>query len=202
MFTFLDPFSVLQSPTLKAAPIIFFAAKKKGTFFMANEKSPINVKKLGHVVYSVSNMERSMKFWTEIMGFKFSDRNEHGMVFFRNATDHHTVALMEAKEKNELPKRGQLGFDHMAFEVATVSELFKIRDFLKAQGVKITYEGRRGPGGNPGVEFLDPDGYQIEIYSAMDQVGTDGRSRPANEWRRATTLEEAVKHPLPNAEYH
>jgi len=90
----------------------------------------------------------------------------------------------------------------MALEVATVSELFKIRDFLKSKGVTIFYEGRRGPGGNPGLEFYDPDGYKIEIYSAMDQVGTDGRSRPASEWSRATTLEEAVSNPLPGAEYH
>lgn len=169
---------------------------------MADEKTPVKIKKIGHVVYAVSDMERSAKFWTEIMGFKFSDRNEHGMMFFRNGTDHHTVALVQAKEKNDLPKRGQLGFDHFALEVATVSELFKIRDFLKARGVPITYEGRRGPGGNPGVEFLDPDGYQIEIYAAMDQIGTDGRSRPASEWKRATTLEDAVANPLPGADYH
>ncbi len=169
---------------------------------MADEKTPIRIKKIGHVVYAVSDLVRSMKFWTEIMGFKFSDRNEHGMVFLRNATDHHTVALIQAKEKNELPKRGQVGFDHFALEVATVSELFKIRDFLKSKGVTIIYEGRRGPGGNPGVEFLDPDGYQIEIYAAMDQIGTDGKSRPAAEWKRATTLEEAVANPLPRAEYN
>ena len=169
---------------------------------MAEEKSPIKIKKIGHVVLNVSDIERSSKFWTEIMGFKFSDRNEIGMVFFRNSTDHHTVALLQAKEKTELPKRGQVGFDHMALEVATVSELFKIRDFLKAKGVEIFYEGRRGPGGNPGVEFYDPDGYKIEIYAAMDQVGTDGKSRPANEWKRATTLEEAVENPLAGTEYN
>src|SRR4029453_13758111 len=128
------------------------------------------------------------------MGFKFSDKNEHGMAFFRTSTDHHTVALV--------PTQGPVGFYHMALEVATVSELFKIRDFLKSKGVTIFYEGRRGPGGNPGLEFYDPDGYKIEIYSAMDQIGTDGKSRPANEWSRATTLEEAVNNPLPNAEYH
>ena len=168
---------------------------------MADEQSPIKINKIGHVVYTVSDLERTSKFWTEVMGFKFSDRNEAGMVFFRNSTDHHTVALMQAKENTPLPKRGQLGFDHFALEVAAVSELFKIRDFLRAKGVTITYEGRRGPGGNPGVEFLDPDGYQIEIYASMDQIGPDDKSRPANEWRRATTLEEAVANPLPGAEY-
>ena len=168
---------------------------------MSNEKSPINIKKIGHIVYVCSDLERTSKFWTEIMGFKFSDKNENGMVFFRNATDHHTIALMQATEKSQLPKRGELGFDHMALEVGSVSELFKIREFLKSKGVTIFYEGRRGPGGNPGVEFYDPDGYKIEIYATMDQIGTDGRSRPANEWSRATTLEEALNNPLPGAEY-
>lgn len=168
---------------------------------MAEGKSPVKIKKLGHVVLSVSDIERSTRFWTEIMGFKVSDRNERGMVFFRNATDHHTIALIPAEQKNELPKRGQVGFDHVALEVSSVAELFKIRDFLRAKGVKIFYEGRRGPGGNPGVEFYDPDGYQIEIYAGMDQIGTDGKSRPPSEWKRATTLEEAVANPLPGADY-
>jgi catechol 2,3-dioxygenase-like lactoylglutathione lyase family enzyme len=167
-----------------------------------SEKSPIKIKKIGHIVYVCSDIERTSKFWTEIMGFKFSDKNEGGMVFFRNATDHHTIALMQATGKSQLPKRGEIGFDHMALEVASVSELFKIREFLKSKGVEIFYEGRRGPGGNPGLEFYDPDGYKIEIYACMDQIGTDGRSRPANEWSRATTLEEAVNNPLPGAEYH
>lgn len=165
------------------------------------QETPVQVKKIGHVVLSVSDIERSSKFWTEIMGFKFSDQNERGMRFFRNATDHHTIALLQATEKNELPKRGQVGFDHVALEVGSVSELFKIRDFLKSKGVKIFYEGRRGPGGNPGVEFYDPDGYQIELYASMDQIGPEGKSRPSNEWKRATTLEEAVANPLPGAKY-
>ena len=156
---------------------------------MTEEKSPIKIKKIGHVVLTVSDIERSSKFWTDIMGFKFSDKNETGMAFFRNATDHHTVALVQATEKSELP---DLGGSHAP----------GLGEFLRSKGVTIFYEGRRGPGGNPGLEFYDPDGYKIEIYAAMDQIGTDGHSRPANEWKRATTLEQAVENPLPGAEYH
>jgi catechol 2,3-dioxygenase-like lactoylglutathione lyase family enzyme len=166
-----------------------------------SEETPIKIKKIGHVVLSVGDIERSTKFWTEIMGFKVSDRNETGMVFFRNATDHHTIALVPATEKNPLPKRGQVGLDHIALEVEKVSDLFRIRDFLRANGYNIFYEGRRGPGGNPGVEFYDPDGYKIEIYAAMDQIGSDEKSRPASEWKRAMTLEEAVANPLPGVTY-
>jgi catechol 2,3-dioxygenase len=169
---------------------------------MAAEKTPIRIRKIGHVVFSVRDIEASTRFWTEIMGFQVSDRNEQGMVFFRNATDHHTIALAPAAKDGALGQPGQPGFHHVAFEVATVSELFKIRDFIRSKDLKIIYEGRRGPGGNPGIEFISPDGFQVEVYSAMDQIGTDGRSRPASEWKRATTLEEAVANPLPGTDYH
>lgn len=165
------------------------------------EGTPIKVKKLGHAVFYVSDIERTVKFWTEIMGFKVSDRNEHGMVFLRCGSDHHTIGLAPAKEHRDLPKRGQLGFDHVALEVGSVSELFKIRDFLRARGITIVYEGRRGPGSNPGIEFLDPDGFQIELYASMDQIGWDGKSRPSSEWRRASSLEEAVANPVPGVKY-
>jgi len=165
------------------------------------ETTPVKVKKLGHAVFQVGDIERSTKFWTEIMGFKVSDKNEHGMVFLHNGSDHHTIALAPAKEQNGLPGPGQVQFHHCALEVGSVSELFKIRDFLRSKSVKIIYEGRRGPGGNPGIEFVDPDGFNIELYASMDQIGPDGKSRPASEWRRATTLEEAVANPLPGAKY-
>jgi catechol 2,3-dioxygenase-like lactoylglutathione lyase family enzyme len=163
--------------------------------------TPVRVKKLGHVVFTVTDIERTTKFWTEIMGFQVSDRNERGMVFLRNASDHHTIALVPAETSRETPRDGQPGFHHCALEVGTVSELFGIRDFLRARGVPIVYEGRRGPGGNPGIEFKDPDGFNIELYASMDQVGPDGKSRPAEQWRRAKTLEEAVANPLPGVTY-
>lgn len=163
--------------------------------------TPVKVRKLGHVVLTVSDIGRSTKFWTDIMGFQVSDRNERGMVFLRNASDHHTIALVPAEIPSDVPKEGQPGFHHCALEVETVSELFEIRDFLREKNVPIVYEGRRGPGGNPGIEFKDPDGFNVEIYAYMDQIGADGQSRPAEQWRRAKTLEEAVAHPLPGVTY-
>lgn len=162
--------------------------------------TPVRVKKLGHVVLRVSDLERSTRFWTDILGFKVSDHNEQGMVFLRYGADHHTIALAPAAAA-PLPPRGQVGFDHLAMEVGGVKELLAIRDFLKAKGVAIAFEGRRGPGCNPGVELLDPDGYLIELYAYMDQVGEDGKSRPADEWIRAKSLEEAIANPVKGVSY-
>ena len=163
--------------------------------------TPVRVKKLGHVVLRVSDVERSTRFWTDILGFSVSDRNEHGMVFLRNASDHHTIALAPGAEHPGLPPRQQVGFDHLAMEVDSVRDLLAIRDFLRANDVPIVFEGRRGPGSNPGVEFLDPDGFMIELYAQMDQIGSDGRSRPPEEWRRARSLEAALADPPPGVTY-
>lgn len=161
--------------------------------------TPIKVKKLGHVVYEVSDVARSTEFWTEIMGFHVSDRNEGGMVFLNCAGDHHTIALVPSPGRAKSAKLGEgsLQIHHWAMEVDSMETLFKARDFLKSRGIAISYEGRRGPGGNPGIEFKDPDGFSVEIYCGMDQIGPDGKSRPAEQWSRARTLEEARDNPLP-----
>jgi catechol 2,3-dioxygenase-like lactoylglutathione lyase family enzyme len=166
-------------------------------------QTPVRVKKLGHVVLRVGDVERSTRFWTEMLGFAVSDRNEQGMVFLRHGNDHHTIALAPARERIPLPDkgRGELGFDHLALEVENVSQLLTIREFLQSRGVSVIFEGRRGPGSNPGVEFLDPDGYMIELYASMDQIGPDGQSRPPEEWRRATSLEDAIEHPVAGVTY-
>lgn len=157
--------------------------------------TPIRVKKLGHLVYEVSDIERSRKFWTEIMGFKFSDTNEYGMVFLRSNSDHHGIGLKPGKAKAR-PERG-LQVEHLALEVENVAALIEARDYLRQRGVEIIWEGRKGAGCNIGVTFLDPDGYAFELYCNMDQIDDSGRTRPASQFRRADTVEEAAANPLP-----
>lgn len=160
--------------------------------------TPIHVRKLGHLVYEVSDVDRSTKFWTEIMGFTVSDLNEFGMVFLRSAGDHHSIALVPTKKKARPSQDAGLQFHHLAMEVDSVDVLFRARDFLRERGIQITYEGRRGPGGNTGIEFTDPDGYTFEIYADMDQVGPDGKVRPPEQFNRVKSLEDAVAQPLPD----
>jgi catechol 2,3-dioxygenase-like lactoylglutathione lyase family enzyme len=163
------------------------------------ERSPVQIRKLGHVVFRVRDVERSTHFYTEILNFRVSDVNERGMVFFNVCGDHHTLAIMPASEGEaaEQPPSNQLGLSHFAMEVTNLDELFEIRDFLKRKGVTITSEGRNGPGSNISLEFLDPDGYQLELYCNMDQIGRDNRARPADQWHRVKSLEAARDHPLP-----
>src|SRR6201991_4814064 len=156
---------------------------------------PFAVRKLGHVVLNVSDLAVSRRFYTEVLGFKVSDiypdgMMPGGMVFLRCNGDHHCLALVG----NAAPPDEAKGtLHHLAFELATLDEVFRARDHLKKHGAKIVYEGRRRAGCQVSVEFLDPDGHHLELYWGVDQIGTDGRSRPAEEWRQTLTLEDAVR---------
>jgi catechol 2,3-dioxygenase-like lactoylglutathione lyase family enzyme len=146
--------------------------------------TPIKVTRLGHLVYEVSDIEATTKFWTDIMGFTVSDTNHLGMVFLRSAGDHHSIALVPSEKKARPGPEAGLRFHHLAMEVESMEQLFAARDFLRARGMTIDFEGRRGPGGNTGLEFEDPDGYMFEIYCNMDQVGPDSKTRPAAQFDR------------------
>lgn len=159
--------------------------------------SPVKVRKLGHVVYKVSDMERSVKFYTEVLNFQVTDHNPVGMVFLTACGDHHTIALVPAGPDAGPADRNGIGIHHFAMEVASLDELFACREYFQRHGVPVVWEGRRGPGCNVGIEIHDPDGYQIELYCGIDQVAPGGRVRPASQFRPARSLEEARDNPVP-----
>ena len=164
---------------------------------------PFRIAKLGHVVLMVKDLEKSLDFYTQILGFKVSDVYPEemmpgGMVFLRCNTDHHCLALVggaaESGNNQEL--------HHFAFEVSTLEEVLRARDHLRAHHVPIDFEGRRRAGCQLAVEFRDPDNHSVEIYWGVDQVGSDGRVRPSHEWHGVGSLEEAMAHPVPGQETH
>jgi catechol 2,3-dioxygenase-like lactoylglutathione lyase family enzyme len=162
-----------------------------------------HINKLGHIVLQVRDLEKSTAFYTGILGFNVSDVYPEemmpgGMVFLRCNTDHHCLALVGAAEGQALSKE----LHHFAFEVATLAEVVRARDRLRANNVKIDFEGRRRAGCQIAVEFRDPDNHSVEIYWGVDQVGSDGRVRPGNEWHGVKSLEEAIAHPVPGQDTH
>ena len=160
--------------------------------------SPIRIRKLGHVVIQVRNLERSMRFYTEVLNFRVSDNATAGGVFLTAVGDHHTIGLFPSDgESAELPAAGAVRLHHLAFQVGSMEELFDIRAYLQERGVPIVFEGRRALGGHTSVEFLDPDGYHLEVYYDMDQIGADGRTRPRISGPRQDTLEKARDNPKP-----
>lgn len=163
---------------------------------------PFNLLKIGHVVLNVADLERSVRFYTHVLGMKVSDvyppsMYPGGMVFMRFHHDHHGVALVGSKSADlDTGGRGAGDLNHFAFEVGALDDVFLAREHLRKHGVTIVFEGRRRAGCQIAVEFLDPDGNNLEIYWGVDQVGSEGSVRPPSEWKDARTLEDAVANPV------
>jgi catechol 2,3-dioxygenase-like lactoylglutathione lyase family enzyme len=158
---------------------------------------PFRIGKLGHVVLNVSDLERSVAFYTQVLGFSVSDvypaeMVPGGMVFMRCNADHHGVALVGGAKA----RPDSADMHHMAFEVATLDEVLRARDHLRKHGATVDFEGRRRAGCQIAVEFRDPDGHRLEIYWGVDQVGSDGHVRPPEEWKGAPSIEAAIADPV------
>jgi catechol 2,3-dioxygenase-like lactoylglutathione lyase family enzyme len=151
------------------------------------------ISKIGHVGLNVTDLERSTKFYTEVLGFSVTEsmgenQRPGGLVFLRCNPDHHGIALFGG---HSAPLQGGT-LNHVAFEVGTLDEVFRVRAHLKAFGITPHFEGRRRAGCQVAVEFRDPDGHELEVYWDIDQVGSEGQVRPASEWRATGSLEDAV----------
>ena len=159
--------------------------------------TPFSITKIGHIVLGCCDLERSVKFYTQILGFKVSDIYEPdmvpgGMVFMRFGEDHHGVGLVGA-----MPDSAKnIELHHLAFEVENLEQLLRVREHLEKHNVPIEFQGRRRAGGQIAVEFTDPDGHQLELFWGLDKVGSDEVVRPRSEWRPARSLEEAIDNPV------
>ena len=158
---------------------------------------PFNLNKIGHVVLNVTDIERSTRFYVEVLGFRISDvypdsMMPGGMVFMRLNADHHCIALVGSAKAPS----ANAELNHLAFEVGSLDEVILARDHLHKHGARIDFEGRRRAGVKIAVEFRDPDGHRLEIYWGLDQVGSDGQVRPGHEWKGAQSLKAAIADPV------
>lgn len=165
--------------------------------------TPFSITKIGHVVLNCRDLERSVKFYTQILGFKISDIYEPemvpgGMVFLRFNADHHGIGLVGAMADTAQ----NIELHHLAFEVGSLDELLQVREHLEKNNVTIDFHGRRRAGAQIAVEFTDPDGHQLELFWGLDKVGSDAIVRPRSEWRPARSLEEAIDNPVRGQDTH
>jgi len=159
---------------------------------------PFHIGKIGHVVINVRDVAKSTAFYTQILGFQISDVYPDemvpgGMVFLRYNTDHHGIALVGSMAS----QASNVELNHIAFEVPSLDDVIRARDHLERHQVQIDFAGRRRAGCQIAVEFRDPDNHRLEIYWGIDQIGSDGRTRPAVEWNGKPSIEAALAEPVP-----
>ena len=158
---------------------------------------PFQIRKIGHIALYVKDIPASTRFYADALGFRVSDVYDDdmmpgGAVFMRCNPDHHGIALFQASEANP----AGAGLHHLAFEVGTLDEVIQARNHLRRLHAPIDFEGRRRAGVQIAVEFRDPDGHRLEIYWGIDQVGSEGHIRPADQWKGARSLAAAIADPV------
>jgi catechol 2,3-dioxygenase len=124
----------------------------------------IRPERMAHVVITVRDVERSKKFYTEVLGMQvMKDVPEIGAVFLANHTrDHHEIALFQIGPDAESPKPGQIGLAHIAFRLRSEEELKVAYEELKAKEVPVSFTVNHGV--TKSVYFRDPDGHELEVY--------------------------------------
>jgi catechol 2,3-dioxygenase-like lactoylglutathione lyase family enzyme len=146
--------------------------------FRRTASGPSHVRRLGHVVFAVSDFRRSEAWYKERFGLVTSDEIQPAPgvtvgAFLRcdrgeDPCDHHTLFLFQ--------QPGTLGFMHAAFEVASVDDLMVGHDHLKAAGYNHLWGiGRHNLGSQVFDYWLDPYGHEIEHWTDGDQLrASDG----------------------------
>jgi catechol 2,3-dioxygenase-like lactoylglutathione lyase family enzyme len=117
-----------------------------------------------HFTIPVKDLDRSEKFYTEILGLEKLRRNAH-MVFVRSGAD----ALVLTYSENPIdPNRGNAHDIHHAFRV-TSEEYDRAKKFLASKGIEIFKEEIRDSGTFRGrsAYFQDPDRNVIEIIDLV-----------------------------------
>ena len=119
-----------------------------------------------HTMLRVGNMERSVKFYTEVMGMKLlrtTDRpdQQYSLAFVGYGTeDAHAVIELTYNYGVDKYDLGT-AFGHIAIEVP---DAYKTCETVKTKGGIVSREAGPVKGGSTVIAFVqDPDGYKIEL---------------------------------------
>ena len=140
----------------------------------------IRLKEIGHVLLRVLDLERSKKFYSDVLGFGVLEEDpEHGGTFMALAGQSHAIDLFPVKDldaaRRETPDVRGLG--HIAFRVESEAALKEAYATLREHGVEITRSIDHVS--QKSIYFNDPDSNTLEIYYERPdalQMFAQGRS--------------------------
>jgi lactoylglutathione lyase len=122
----------------------------------------VRVKKLLHTRMRVSDMDETIRFYTDVLGLeiverKTSPRGSH-LAFLKVPNSEELIELCSFPPSG--PVKVQEDLVHLAFEVDNLDETIKT---LNAKQVRITEGPTRTSSGSRFIFIDAPDGYEVEL---------------------------------------
>jgi catechol 2,3-dioxygenase len=129
--------------------------------------------KVGHVHLKVADLEQSLAFYRDVLGFRVTQRMGSQAAFLSAGGYHHHIGLNTWESAGgRPPPAGSTGLYHLAVLYPTRSELADaLRRLVEA---KIPLDGAADHGVSEALYLRDPDGNGVELYW----------DRPKEEWPR------------------
>ena len=137
--------------------------------------SPLDPRtRIGHVHLTVSDLERAVGFYRDVLGFEVTTRYGGDAVFLSAGGYHHHLGLNTwAGRGAPAPASGTTGLYHFAILFPDRTSLARAVRRVLDQGVHL--EGAADHGVSEAIYLRDPDGNGVELYC----------DRPEAEWPHA-----------------
>jgi catechol 2,3-dioxygenase-like lactoylglutathione lyase family enzyme len=144
---------------------------------------PFKIVRHGPVRLFADDMQAMVSFYRDDLGLTITEEIEyrgHRCVFLRANTEHHSMALYPVALRDELELSAHSTLMSFGLQVASYRQLRAAIDFLRGAGVRIRL---LPPELFPGIDYsafaIDADGFAFQLYYYMEQIGWDGKPRPA-----------------------
>ena len=148
---------------------------------------------IDHLVLSVGDFARSKAFYNKLLTFLgFELKHEYDdMAGWSNGKTLFWIAAADAQGRKHKYRKGDIGFHHYAFEMASRKDIDALGAFLEKNGMTIVDP----PGAYYGPEyyavyFTDPDGMKLE---AMIWAPPERRSAKRNLATRKKTKKKSSR---------
>lgn len=122
----------------------------------------MKVRRLNHAVLRVRDLERSLAFYSDVLGFETVARAGNVMAFMRapGSENHHDLGLARVGPNAPPPNERGVGLYHLAWEVDEIEALREARDRLERLGA---ISGASDHGATKSIYGYDPDGNEFEV---------------------------------------
>src|SRR6188472_1078076 len=126
---------------------------------------------IGHVHLKVSDIERALGFYVDVLGFELQQRMGDQAAFISAGDYHHHIGLNTWESRGgSPPPRGSTGLFHTAIRYPDREQLADAMRRVVEAGIPLT--GASDHGVSEALYLNDPDGNGVELY----------RDRPREEW--------------------